>query len=532
MEERKDVHGNIIKERGREVFVISLAVVFAIVLWGIAMPESFGSVANNLFNYLTGSFGWFYLITMTLFVIFCVWVALSRYGKIKLGKKDEKPEFSTISWFAMLFSAGMGVGLVFWGVAEPLNHFVNPLGMDGGTAAAADFALKTSFLHWGLHPWSAYGVLALALAYMQFRHDKPAQISSVFIPLIGEAKARGTIGKTVDILAIFATVAGVATSLGMATLQVTSGFNHLFGVPETDFVRLLVIGVITVLFIISAVTGVDKGIKWLSNANISLAGLIMVICLVIGPTMLIINNFTNTFGFYFSSIVRDSFRIGQDSWYGAWTLFYWAWWIAWAPFVATFIARISRGRTVREFIGGVLFAPTLASFVWFSILGTMGIETGTGVAEDAIAVTETAFFEVMQYYPAGGLISIIAVILLITFFITSADSATFVLGMLSDKGNQNPSAKLKVTWGLIQSGLAIALMLSGGLEMLQTGSIVAAFPFSFIMLFAMWAMIKAFKAEVKVDGVVDINEVAHHNMEEISKEKMKVDKLAQAAEAD
>lgn len=512
---KRDKSGTIIKERGSEVFLISLVVVFAIVVWGIAMPESFSAVANGLFNFLTGNFGWFYLITMSLFVIFCLWVALGRHGKIKLGKPDEEPEFSTISWFAMLFSAGMGVGLVFWGVAEPLNHFVAPLGMEGGTAAASDFALQTSFFHWGLHPWANYGVLALALAYMQFRHDKPAQISSVFIPLIGEARARGSIGKTIDILAIFATVAGVATSLGLATLQLTSGFNFLFGVPETDTVRLIVIGVITILFMISAITGVDKGIKYLSNANISLATIIMVLCLIAGPTVLIINNFTNAFGLYMSSLVRDSFRIGQDAWYGGWTLFYWAWWIAWAPFVASFIARISRGRTIREFVGGVLFAPTLASFVWFGILGTMGIDLGLGIAEEAIAVTETAFFEVMQYYPIGGLISIIAVILLTTFFITSADSATFVLGMMSDKGNQNPTTKRKITWGLIQSGLAVALMLSGGLEMLQTGSIVAAFPFAIVMLFAMAAMMKSLKAEHKVDGVADLDKVSEVSMEEL-----------------
>jgi len=518
METRKDKNGNIIKERGKEVFYISLIVVFAIVIWGITMPDNFSNIANSLFNYLTGSFGWFYLITMSLFVIFCVWVALSKHGKVKLGKPDEKPEFSTISWFAMLFSAGMGVGLVFWGIAEPLNHFVNPLNMAGGSAEAADFALKTSFFHWGLHPWASYGVLALALAYMQFRHDKPAQISSVFIPLIGEAKARGTIGKTIDVLAIFATVAGVATSLGMATLQVTSGFNFLFGIPETNFVRLMVIGVITILFMISAITGVDKGIKYLSNINISLAGLIMIICLIVGPTILIINNFTNSFGIYMSSLVRDSFKISSDPWYGWWTIFYWAWWIAWAPFVATFIARISRGRTIREFVGGVLFAPTLASFVWFSILGTMGMESGMEVAEEAIAVTETAFFVVMQNFPFGSLISMIAVVLLITFFITSADSATFVLGMLSDKGNQNPTARRKVTWGIIQSGLAVALMLSGGLSMLQTGSIVAAFPFSFIMLFAMAAMIKSLKAEQKVEGVADINKLAEVSMDEIDEE--------------
>lgn len=518
MEERKDAYGNIIKKRGQEVFFISLVVVFAIVIWGISMPASFSAVANNLFNYLTNNFGWFYLITMFSFVVFCIWVALSPYGKIKLGKPDENPEFSTISWFAMLFSAGMGVGLVFWGIAEPLNHFVNPLAMQGGTTAASDFAIKTSFFHWGLHPWANYGVLALALAYMQFRHDKPAQISSVFIPLIGESRARGPLGKFIDILAIFATIAGVATSLGLATMQVTSGLNFLFAIPETDLMRLIVIGVITILFMISAITGVDRGIKYLSNINISLAGLIMLLCLIIGPTVLIINNFTNAFGMYFSGVIRDSFKIGKESWYGSWTLFYWAWWIAWAPFVATFIARISRGRTIREFIGGVLFAPTLASFFWFSILGTMGIETGMDVAEKAITATETAFFEVMQYHPGGRLISIIAVTLLITFFITSADSATFVLGMLSDKGNQNPTAKRKIIWGFIQSALAVALMLSGGLGMLQTGSIVAAFPFAFIMIFAMAAMIKALKADEKTEGIVDINKLAGKSIEDIEEE--------------
>ncbi len=486
-------------KRGQEVFIISLIIVFAIVVWGIAMPDSFSTVANGLFDFLTTNFGWFYLITMTLFIVFCLWAAFGKHGKIKLGKPEEEPEFSTLSWFAMLFSAGMGVGLVFWGVAEPLNHYVAPLAMEGGTEAAAGFALETSFFHWGLHPWANYAVLALALAYMQFRHDKPGQISSIFIPLLGEERARGPIGKAIDILAIFATVAGVATSLGLATMQLTSGFNFLFGTPETDTVRLIIIGIITVLFMISAITGVDKGIKYLSNANISLATIIMVLCLIVGPTVMIINNFTNAFGGYMSSLVSNSFRIGDDPWYGAWTLFYWAWWIAWAPFVATFIARISRGRTIREFVGGVLFAPTLASFVWFSIMGTMGINLGEGVAEEAIAVTETAFFVVMQEYPIGQLISIIAVILLTTFFITSADSATFVLGMMSDRGNINPSTKRKITWGFIQTGLAIALMLSGGLEMLQTGSIVAAFPFAIVMLLAMGSMVKTLRAEVEAD---------------------------------
>ncbi len=477
------------------VFYISLVVIFAIVVWGILMPGNFSNIANNFFDFLVGNFGWFYLVSMSLFVIFSIWIAFSKYGKIKLGKPDEEPEYSTISWFAMLFSAGMGVGLVFWGVAEPLNHFVNPLGVQGGSQAAVEFAVQKSFFHWGLHPWANYAVFALALAYMQFRKGKPGLISSIFIPLIGEERAKGPIGKFVDILGIFATVAGVATSLGMATLQMTSGFNYLFGTPETNLVRLIIIGVITVLFLISAITGLDKGIKFLSNANITLASVLMILGIIIGPTLLIINNLTNGFGQYLSSLVADSFRITDDPWYGGWTIFYWAWWIAWAPFVGTFIARISRGRTIKEFIGGVLAAPTLASLIWFSIFGTLGIETEFAVAEAAIQKTSTALFVVMGQYPLGSMISLVAVVLLSTFFVTSADSATFVLGILSSNGSLEPTTRRKVIWGLIQSGLAIALMLSGGLSMLQTASIVAAFPFAFVMLFGMVSLIKALREE-------------------------------------
>jgi len=484
------------RKETNQVFYIALIFVFSIVVYGITFKDQFRTGANAVFDFLVNNFGWFYLIVMTIFVVFALWVAFSKYGKIKLGEDDAKPEYSTISWFAMLFSAGMGVGLVFWGVAEPLNHFVNPMGMEGGTRAAEIFALQKSFFHWGLHPWAAYGVLALSLAYMQFRRKRPALMSSILIPLIGEDTASGPLGKFVDILAIFATVAGVATSLGMATLQMTSGFNFLFGVPETNLVRLIVIGVVTILFMISAITGLDKGIKFLSNANITLGATLMVLGLIIGPTVLIMNNLTNGLGSYMSSIVRDSFEISSNNpWYGWWTIFYWAWWIAWAPFVSTFIARISRGRTIKEFIGGVLLAPTMASFVWFSIFGTLGMNTGMGIAEGAIEQTSTAFFEVMQHYPMGSIISMIAVVLLSTFFITSADSATFVLGMMSSNGDLNPSTQRKLVWGFIQSGLAIALMLSGGLDMLQTASIAAAFPFAIVMIFAMISMTKALKNE-------------------------------------
>ncbi len=487
------------KAKGNNVFVISLVIVFAIVLWGLVAADNFALVANAAFNFLVSKFGWFYLLSMTTFVVFAIWIAVSKYGKIKLGPDDSKPDYNFISWFAMLFSAGMGIGLVFWGVAEPLNHFINPMGMDGGTEAASQFAMMKSFMHWGLHPWANYSVLALALAYMQFRKGKPGLISSIFIPLIGEKRVQGWMGKTIDILAIFATVAGVATSLGLGTLQINSGLNFLFGVPETSLVQILIVVVVTVLFMISAVSGLDKGIKFLSNLNVSIAAVLVILCIILGPTLLIFSNLGQGMVLYAKDLFMDANPFGKGEWYGWWTIFYWAWWIAWAPFVGTFIARISRGRTIRQFIIGVLAAPTLASFLWFATFGTMGMNAGADVAAEAIVKTETALFVVMQHYPLGNVISLVAVLLLCTFFVTSADSATFVLGMMSSNGDLNPTIGRKIVWGAIQSALALALMLSGGLKMLQTASIVAAFPFAFIMVFAMVSILKALKTETFED---------------------------------
>jgi glycine betaine transporter len=488
-------------KKDRSVFIISLIVVFLITLWGLVIPDNFGKFANGLFKFFVTNFGWFYLLSMFAFVIFSVVIAFSKYGKIKLGPDDSKPEYSYLSWFAMLFSAGMGVGLVFWGVAEPLNHYMSPNPLEGvepGSFEAANFAIKTSFFHWGLHPWASYTVLALALAYFQFRKNTPGLISSVFTPLIGEKGVRGPIGKIIDILAIFATVAGVATSLGLGTMQINGGLNYLFGIPISHATHIVIIVVVTAMFMASAISGLDRGIKLLSNINIDIAIVIMVLTLLIGPTIKSINVFTNSIGVYLREFLRDSFRIeafGDNSWIGGWTIFYWAWWIAWAPFVGTFIARISKGRTIREFVGGVLLIPVLGSFLWFAIFGATSINLGPEVASEAIKVTETAFFVVMKHYPLGSLVSFVAVILLCTFFVTSADSATFVLGMFSSNGNLNPDTKRKVLWGVIQSGLAFALMLAGGLQGLQTASIAAAFPFAIVMLFAMWSLMKALNQE-------------------------------------
>ncbi|PID80382.1 MAG: choline transporter [Clostridiales bacterium] len=475
------------------VFMLSLVVVSVIVLWGLVAPAGFEQASNGAFSFLTNNFDWFYLGTMSLFVIFSIWIAFSKYGKIKLGPDDSKPEYSTISWFSMLFSAGMGIGLVFWGVAEPLNHYMSPDGIEGATEAAKNFAMMKSFVHWGLHPWANYAVLALALAYMQFRKGKPGLISSVFIPLLGEDVVKGPVGKIIDILAVFATVAGVATSLGLGTLQINSGLNFLFNIPINSAVQIVIVIIVTALFMFSAITGLDKGIKFLSNLNVGIAVILVVLTIIIGPTMLIFKSFFLGLANYVKDLVVDIVPFGKGDWHKGWTVFYWAWWIAWAPFVGTFIARISKGRTIREFVYGVLLAPTLASFIWFAAFGTAGINLGPEVAGKAIETTETALFYVMQSYNLGNIISMIAVLLLCTFFVTSADSATFVLGMMTSDGDLNPTTQRKIIWGVIQSLLALALMLSGGLKTLQTASIVAAFPFAFIMLFSMVSIVKALK---------------------------------------
>ncbi|MDY0236691.1 MAG: BCCT family transporter [Gudongella sp.] len=490
-------------KKDNSVFYISLVIAVSIVAWGILAQENFASFANSLMAFLQNYFGWSYLIAMFLFVLFAIGLAFSKYGKIKLGADDSVPEYSTTSWFAMLFGAGMGIGLVFWGVAEPISHFVGPAGgIEPGSVAAANFAMRASFMHWGFHPWANYSIIGLALAYFQYRKNKPGLISSIFIPLIGEERVKGPIGKFIDVLAVFATVAGVATSLGLGTLQINSGLNYLFNVPETPLVQIGIIAVITVLFIGTAMSGIGKGIKILGDINLVLAVTLLSLVIILGPSVKIINTLTNGLGQYLNGFIENSLHIepfGDNSWLFGWTIFYWAWWIAWAPFVGTFIARISKGRTIREFIGGVIFAPAMVSLVWFSAFGalglnlseTMGVEAMTAVA----ANPATALFEVFSYYPFSMVLSLITVVLLTTFFITSANSATFVLGMLTSQGDLNPSKSRQLIWGLVQSLFATALLLSGGLGALQTASIAAAFPFIFVMIFAMISLVKALREE-------------------------------------
>lgn len=487
------------------VFTISVIVSIILAAWGIFGSESFGNVANTLFAWVTVKAGWLYLLAMLVYVIFAIAIAFSKYGSMRLGPDDSRPEFSTLSWFGMLFGAGMGIGLVFYGVAEPISHFVSPMaGIAPHSPEAANFAMRASFVHWGIHPWAAYSIVGLGLAYFQFRKGKPGLISTLFIPLIGEERVSGFWGKLIDIFAVIATIAGVSTSLGMGTLQINSGMNFLFKIPSNATTWLIIIVIITVVYTWTAVSGIDKGINAISNLNLILAFGSMIIAIIVGPRLLMANSLVGGLGDYITNFFKDSLNInpyGDNGWMEGWRIFYWAWWIAWAPFVGTFIARISKGRTIREFIAGVTLAPAFASIVWFAVFGSMGLNLSEKLGIEKLSQMashpEIALFEVYSKYPLGLILSIVTIVLLCTFFITSANSATFVLSMFSQNGDLNPSKKKMLIWGILQAVIAYALMISGGLKALQTASIAAAFPFIFIMLAICLSILKALAGDKK-----------------------------------
>jgi len=393
----------------------------------------------------------------------------------------------------------MGIGLVFWGTAEPLNFFVNPLGCEAGSADAMRFALSKAFLHWGIHPWASYAVLALALAYFWYKKKQPYLVSAILEPFL-KRRENKTTRNIIDILAVFATIAGVSTSLGLGAIQIASGLNRVFGISENNYTILGIVLVVTLAFMISAITGIDKGIKMLSNINVILCMIVALFCFIIGPTLKILSGMIEGFGIYLQNFISSAVEMGafeNKDWYSGWTIFYWAWWIAWTPFTGIFIARISKGRTIHEFCIGVTLVPALVSVIWFSIFGILGMDLGLDTAVEAIENTSTALFIILDEYNFGGVISIAVIGLLCTFFVTSADSATYVTAMLTSDGQQNPSNKSKLLWGVIISLTALSLILftHNGLNMLQTMSIVGAFPFSFVMLIAMISLVKDLKNE-------------------------------------
>jgi len=489
------------------VFWISAAILLVAVILGVATPTNFEAATANIQTFITSSFGWYYLILVTVIVIFCLLLIFSPIGAIRLGKPGEKPEYSKTTWFAMLFSAGMGIGLVFWGAAEPLSHFAsNPPLAEPGSNDAIKESMRYTFFHWGIHAWAIYGLVALSLAYFNFRKDKPGLISATLGPLLGKHTV-GKLATIIDIIAVTATVIGVATTLGFGAAQINGGLAFLLDIPINFTVQLIIIIIVTILFLMSAWSGLSKGIKYLSNANLVLAVLLLVLVFIAGPGLFIMNMFTDTLGKYVQNIIQMSFRIAplnpdHREWINDWTIFYWAWWISWSPFVGIFIARVSRGRTIREFLIGVILLPTIVSFIWFTVFGTTGIDVQqSGNVDLTQFATEEVLFAIFNQLPISSILSIVAILLVGTFFITSADSATFVLGMQTTYGSLTPPNRVKVTWGILLAAIAAILLRSGGLQALQNALIIAAFPFSFIMILMMISLYKALIKEKKELGL-------------------------------
>ena len=481
--------------------IFSAGLILIIVLWGIFSPTTLGAVFDAALAIITRNFGWLYLWTVLGLVVFALFLAVSRYGNLKLGNEDDEPEFSLGAWFSMLFAAGMGIGLVFWGVAEPMSHYITaPPGIAPGTPEAANAAMRYSFFHWGLHPWAVYSIVALAIAFFQYRRQGTALISASTGALPWRPVQR--MSGLFNALAVIATAFGVAASLGMGALQINSGLEAVFGLTVSETAQVAIIVLTTALFVTSAVTGVTRGIKWLSSANMIVAALLTLMVIALGPTIAIVDTFTNTLGSYISDFVRMSLRMTpfrESSWVGGWTVFYWAWWISWSPFVGLFIARVSHGRTIREFIAGTVLAPSMAAFIWFSVFGGtalhMEIWQGVPIAAAVKADVSTALFSMFGAMPLGLFMSVTATLLVLVFFVTSGDSATLVLGMMSTGGNPNPPARIKLIWGVLVAGIAISLLLAGGLKAVQTATIVFALPFTLVILLMVASLWRAVRED-------------------------------------
>lgn len=488
------------------VFIVSMAISSLLVIWGVIDGSGFSEIANKIYLFLENNFSWFYLIVTFFLVVFCIYLGFGKFGNIKLGPEDSKPEFKTTTWFAMLFCAGMGVGLVFWSISEPLAHYINPIeGITPLSKEAMNFSIKSCFMHWGVHPWSLYAVVGLGLAYFQYKKNKPALISSLLEPIIGESRVNGFIGKMVDIFSTVLTVIGVSTSLGMACMQICEGLNYLFGIEINVKVWIILIVIVACIYIMSSVSGLNKGMTYLSNINIFLAICLLIIAFCIGPMQTTLKTIVNGVGLYISNFVSDSLKLdpyGENIWIYTWRVFYWAWWITWSPFVGVFIARISKGRTIREFVAGVILVPSIACMIWFGVFGSLALNVVNLFSIDALtsmAVNpETALYIIFNKYSIGTLLSIISIIVLLIFFITSADSAIFVIGMMSSKGDLNPKNYRKILWGIILALFAIILLITGRLDSVKTISVAASFPFLFILIAICISIQKVLSSQIKI----------------------------------
>ena len=492
----------------KPVFFISAALIIAVCFYGALFSRHANITFSNLQSWLLTNMGWLYMGSVAGFFILVIYLAFSRFAHLKLGADDSEPEYGYGSWFAMLFSAGMGIGLLFFGVSEPMTHFMAPPVGDGGTIEAARNAMQITFFHWGLHAWAIYIIIGLSLAYFAYRHDLPLTLRSALYPLIGD-KIYGPWGHAVDIFAILGTMFGVATSLGIGVMQVNAGLNYLFGLPVTTLVQVGLIGAITCAATVSVVAGLDAGIRRLSELNLLLALLLLIFVLVAGPTVNILSSFVQNIGMYLSGFVDMTFKLyayEPNEWIGNWTLFYWAWWVSWSPFVGMFIARISRGRTIREFILGVLLVPSGFTFLWFTTFGNSGLwlemhEMGVGLATAVEANMPVAIFVMLEQLPLTTITSALATMLIVTFFVTSSDSGSLVIDIISSGGAENPPVWQRIFWAVSEGAVAATLLLAGGLAALQTAAITSALPLIIVMILVCYGLMKALSAEPSVRGL-------------------------------
>lgn len=488
----------------KPVFLTSALLIIAFIVFGAFFNEQAELVFGQAKAFVSIRFGWFFIVVVNLTLVMSIYMIFSRYGDIRLGHQTEKPEYNLFSWIGMLFSAGIGIGLLYWGTAEPLYHFMAPPLGEPETIAAAKQAMNISFLHYGLHVWALYGMVALSLAYFHYRVGLPLAIRSTLYPLIGK-KIYGPMGHTVDTLAVFGTMFGVVTTLGLGVLQINSGLNTLFGIPNNITVQIILIAFITMLAGLSLFMGLDKGIKRLSDINILFTVVLLSFVIILGPTQFIFNSFVENVGNYLHQVIplglwTESYN-GEEGWQSSWTIFYWAWWISWSPFVGVFIARISRGRTIREFILGVLLIPITILFIWFTAFGGSAVHmelmaavdpnmASPGLIEAVKADTGSAIFKLMESYPLTSALNLLIVVMIVLWFVTSSDSASFVIDMLTSGGDANPPKIQRLFWAGTEGVIAAVLLAAGGLGALQAASIVSGFPFAIVIVIMMYSLIR------------------------------------------
>jgi len=478
------------------VFFCSAALIIIFVIATIIFQHKLGNVFHLMQDGMSKYTGWFFIWTVNIVLVFVLTLLATRFGDIRLGGPDARPEFTTGGWFAMLFSAGMGIGLLFYGVAEPMFHFVASPLAEPGTTQAARKAMDISFLHWGLHPWAIYTLVALALGFFSFNKGLPLSIRTAFYPIFGE-RIHGALGNAVDIMATVATLFGVATSLGLGVQQVNAGIDHLWGTGQSATIQVMLIGGITAIATWSVVKGLDKGIRRLSEINIVLAGSLALFVLVLGPTLFIFDALLENIGYYIQhlpelSTWRETYE--QTEWQHGWTIFYWAWWIAWSPFVGMFIARVSYGRTIRQFILGVMLVPTFITFVWITIFGNTALNIEMfGAGGIATAVQENipvSLFVMLEHFPLSSVTSFLGIVVVVTFFVTSSDSGSMVIDIITSGGNADPPVLSRLFWAILEGAVAAALLVGGGLVALQTATIITGLPFAAVILGMCYALYK------------------------------------------